>query len=487
MPSFWLEYLQDGQRREFSFDSPSVSIGRDKGSDFVLDHPTVSRQHAIIVSNQNGHQLVVLSRGGLTAIDGSQVSGEIELFDGSQIHFGQLAFTFRSQNAPRRPANGGQQGGWGQQSQGWQGAASGGQSGSVATQSSGQWDQPGVGQQQSGAQWAPQQSGGQQGGPQSGSWAQQQSGAQQGLQSGSWAEQQSGAQQAQRQSGQFGAPGTGNFGQPTNTGNFGQPNSSGSFGGGWQDKVGADDGDDWGATADPGLMSWDEIAASADADSEVEVDAASAALTDFERIQEAQEKAAKQSKGNPVLMGGGLVAIVALMAFIMWPASKDSNDGPAQIQVANDPPKISWKKDDIDCVGEANCKAQALQAYKVGIDVCEQLDSAVENRYVCFMQLTKAEELLAKGGIEETPKEMKGYKETRDKISKLLKQRFQQLRANIYSDRKLKMWGNVAEKLRQVQATFPDPRCNYHQWALERERKMKEEGNYPAQQDYVPQ
>ena len=39
MSSFWLEYIQDGQRREFSFDKASVSVGRDKASDFVVPGP----------------------------------------------------------------------------------------------------------------------------------------------------------------------------------------------------------------------------------------------------------------------------------------------------------------------------------------------------------------------------------------------------------------------------------------------------------------
>ncbi len=129
MSSFWLEYTQDGQRREFSFDKSAVSIGRDKGSDFVLDHPTVSRQHAQIIFGAGGPQLVVLSRGGLTAIDGSQVHGQVELFDGSEIHFGQLTFTFRSNQAPRRPQGNG--------TNGW---ANGGQPLPNAPLASGSWN-----------------------------------------------------------------------------------------------------------------------------------------------------------------------------------------------------------------------------------------------------------------------------------------------------------------------------------------------------------
>jgi hypothetical protein len=258
-----------------------------------------------------------------------------------------------------------------------------------------------------------------------------------------------------------------------------QPNPQGSMGaGGWQGQQG---GDDWGNSAaeDAGLMSWDEIAMSADAE-EAQADPLNAALSDFEKIQKAQEKAAEQSKSNPLLIIVGVLAIAGLAAFILIPTGGGkSKEGDGRIQVQNDPPQIKWTGGDIDCVGKPNCEAQALQAYRVGHDICEKLDSAVGNRYECIMQLTKAEALLEKGGIEKTPDEMKGYTELRDQVSADLKRRFQQLRANIHSDKKLKMWGNVAKKLRQVKATFPDKRCNYHQWALEKERELKEQGNYP--------
>ncbi len=97
---FKLEYLVDGQRMEQPFNRNQITIGRDASVDFVLNSNTVSRQHAVITVDQNGARLTVLSRGGLTAVNGRQVSGEVPLVDGCQIHFGQLAFTFRSEHSP---------------------------------------------------------------------------------------------------------------------------------------------------------------------------------------------------------------------------------------------------------------------------------------------------------------------------------------------------------------------------------------------------
>lgn len=106
MGSFWFEYEEDGDVESFPFEGDNVSIGRDRSSDFVLDHPTVSRQHAIVIDDGGGNfRLVVLSRGGLTAVDGEEIEGDVDLYDGAQIHFGKLGFRFRSDEAPSRPVN----------------------------------------------------------------------------------------------------------------------------------------------------------------------------------------------------------------------------------------------------------------------------------------------------------------------------------------------------------------------------------------------
>lgn len=103
MTSFWLEYEQAGQIQQAHFEKSTISIGRDRNSDFVLDHPTVSRQHALIVNRGGGvFQLVVLSRGGLTALDQQPVQvPEIGLYDGAMITLGQHTLRFRCPQAIR--------------------------------------------------------------------------------------------------------------------------------------------------------------------------------------------------------------------------------------------------------------------------------------------------------------------------------------------------------------------------------------------------
>jgi pSer/pThr/pTyr-binding forkhead associated (FHA) protein len=107
MPAFWIDIHQNGASQTYPFDAHSVTFGRDKSADFVLDHPTVSRQHGRIVRDAaGGFRLQVLSQGGLTAINGQRVQGEVPLQSGASINFGQLQIVFRAEGAPAQPAGG---------------------------------------------------------------------------------------------------------------------------------------------------------------------------------------------------------------------------------------------------------------------------------------------------------------------------------------------------------------------------------------------
>ena len=238
--SFWLEYLENGQKREFTFNSSQISVGRDQAADFVLDHPPVSRQHAIIVAEPHGAKLVVLSRGGLTALNGQQVAGEVQLMDGNQIHFGQLAFTFRSHQVQQHQA-----------ADGWTPAADAWSEGAA-------FDKPG--------------------------------------------------DRVGRKRAEEVVP-------PPVAQNFPNPETG-------------------------GIKSWDEIAAGADEQEDMDHGA-----SNFQRLQEASKKANKASSGtNPVLLiGGGLLA-AAMLAYSFWPAD------PVAVGVvgtSEEAPEINWQQNDI--------------------------------------------------------------------------------------------------------------------------------------------
>lgn len=98
MPSFRIDLELNGQIQSRTFQTSSVTIGRDPASDLYLEHPTVSRQHALIAEHPNGYSLVVLSANGLTGVNGTKVEKTVELQDGMRLQFGEFLATFHTQH-----------------------------------------------------------------------------------------------------------------------------------------------------------------------------------------------------------------------------------------------------------------------------------------------------------------------------------------------------------------------------------------------------
>ena len=379
--SFWLEYSENGQVREFPFNKPTVSVGRDKAADFVLDHPTVSRQHAMIQQTPHGFKLVVLSRGGLTAVNGQQVAGEIEVFDGQQIYFGQLAFTFRSNMAQPAVA---------QCPVAHAPPASAPASGFASTQ----WD--------SAASSVPQ------------------------------AQAPAPAPAPAKPKESFPNPDTG------------------------------------------GIRSWDELAQ----ETPDEEDIGGMAATDFQRLQAASKKAAKNSEGsNPVVIVVGVLGIAALLAFYFYPTPQATvNVGP---QTAEEIPVIFYKPGDNSCTVPAECKQQALQAYRYGVEVYEKRTVDLGNLYESYKQFDRARMLLSNGEIETPPAELADLESRLETVEKELQREFTSRKLKFINFGKYKMYKEMSDTLNEIYAYFPDKRARDHQWARDREREMRDQGTYP--------
>lgn len=439
--SFWLEYDQNGSRQEYPFDSSSVSVGREKSADLVLDHPTVSRQHALIVRNNGGFKLVVLSRGGLTAIDGNQVHGEVDLFDGSVVHFGQLSFTFRSEEAPPAPSPGS-----------GQAAASG--FGGAPSQGFGGAQPQGFGAQPQGQGF---------GGP--GAQPQGQTGGGQGF---------GGAQPGTFGSGGstpagMNSPQPGGFGG----GNFGGGGLGGDHSGSGQEVLEQKPPD--APVTNNGIMSWDAIAATADQDSHE----SAAGPTDFERIQAAAKKADEQSKSNPAVLIGAGILIVGMLVFILMPADVVKKSGGSDVVAFEDTPPITFQPGVLDCVGNAECMAKARQSYNVGMETLDKVEVDIRNRFEGYRRLVMAEEFAAKAGNETLPAEFAQLEERRDKARAELDAIFRQQRVKYHDLSQRKMYNAMVDVLAEVTAIFPYKSAREHQWALKKERLLKEQGNYP--------
>ncbi len=435
MATFWLEYEQNGNLQKFPFDAQSISIGRDKSSDFVLDHPTISRQHAIITHDGRGNfRLVALSRGGLTAIERVPVQGEVELYDGAVLHIGQLWFRFRSDYAAKRaPAQAPNQGGYGGMggSPGQQGQGYGGMGG-------------GSGQSQGFGN----------------------AGGGQGQGAGSFGSMGGGQGQG---AGSFGSMG-GDPGQGAGSfGNMGGDSSQGmgSFGNMGGQPLGngpAKPGND------AGIVSWDEIAQSKEA---IHGDDYVPEATDYDRISAA---GTEREKTNPLLVIIGVLLAVGMLGWVFL-----SDDGStvsserAEFDLSELPP-VEIK---VSCIGEVDCMRQARATYARGIDLIEKQDVENRNLFAGYMRMLEVRALLAEAGVAGIPEEMKALEPTEKAARQALDRKFREFKVQFHQSQQKKDSMEMVRVLNSVIVFFPERTAREYRWATNMETDMKRNGSYP--------
>ena len=362
MASFWIEYEQGGEVRQTSFESESISIGRDRSSDFILDHPTVSRQHALVVHQGGGNfQLIVLSRGGLTAVDRTPVEGEVPLYDGSQVTLGKYTVRFRSHQAAPKP------------------------------------------------------------------------------------------QGRQQQGSGVGAIGVSS---PPST-----PQAKEE-----KEEKKKDDG--------PGIMTWDEIAATSERDAlegvEVEQE-----MTNFQRIQEAKKK---KEGSNPIVIVAGLMGAALLLLFAL------SGDGDSGSVVETERRPFEEQEPvviSVTCIDPSACEQEAEHNYQRGVDLLEQRAVETGNLFEGYHRLLLTQAYLEEAGIAQIPDEMDQWQELHDMARADLDARFQELRMRFHQAAQRNQHREMANILREIEAYFPERTARENRWARNRETQMKAQGIYP--------
>lgn len=477
MPSFWLEHAENGQNREFSFQSAQISIGRDKGSDFVLDHPTVSRAHALIRHQHGGFYLIVLSKGGMTALDGQQVHGEVALYDGSVVHIGQLEFRFRSREAAPRPGaqyGGGAPMGAGFGGQGFGGAPSGGSGNQMAPQQgfgaapSG-FANPGAAQQGFGGQGFGGQGFGNQGFGNQGFGQGAPAGAQGGFGapagfSGAPTQQPAGMGQFPGSTPGFGTPASG---LPVDTGpsplSAPMGLSPAAGGAGHQSKP------EKSAASEAGIVSWDEIARSSEAMGDGPAD----------KPQTLQERLAakKDEKTNPMLVVFAGAMILGLVYFTFFMGDDDAvEDEAAQVSIMQQA-TVEIK---VSCLGASGCQQKAQQAYAIGKEKIEQKTIAIPNLFEGYKKMMEAEAYLQKAGNATPPPAMADYAKRRDQARLELDEIWRNYHVRFNQAKKLRQYQQMVNELNAMMEYFPDRTARENRWAVAEARKMKDDGVYPA-------
>lgn len=427
MPSFLLDLEQNGVRQQRTFDQPSIMMGRDPGADLVLNHPTVSRQHAMIMHDprSNGYVLRVLSRGGLTAINGAQVSGDVPLQNGVSLNLGQISMVFHVQNA-------GAAVGFGQP------AASGfGQYGAAPQQAAPAqgFGQPAATQSPPGGFGAP------------------------GSDYGQPAPyQQSGPQPSP---GGFGAPVGGFAQQPPQAqpvqsapGGFGNSSASNGFGSNLDQ--------------DDRRTHWDDIAESDAAQGEQSEKSMSA----FQRMQQAEEKTAKKTSPLLLVVAGCAILFTGGLLFLGGGGGEEQEDATA------DAAKKAEFRVDIQCVGPDDCQSKARNQYKVGLQLLEKKDASISHLFMGYKRLYEAKAYLDKikmpipADMAQLEPKMTIARQELDKI-------FNNYRAAYFTSKQRNIPRQMAEALIGIKTYFPDKTSKEYKYATNQEVQMRAKGIYP--------
>jgi phosphoserine phosphatase RsbU/P len=96
-----LRILDFPGRGTFDLDiSTGGIVGREQGVPILIEHPTVSRQHAQVVINANSAVLVDMGSANGTRVNGIKINAPTTLREGDTIEFGKIASLYFSRNSP---------------------------------------------------------------------------------------------------------------------------------------------------------------------------------------------------------------------------------------------------------------------------------------------------------------------------------------------------------------------------------------------------
>lgn len=81
----------------FELSSRETSLGRHKNCDIVLNYPTVSRQHAVIVCSKKGWYVASAKNTADVSVNGKKFDKKEFLDNGDKIKIGSVALVFKNE------------------------------------------------------------------------------------------------------------------------------------------------------------------------------------------------------------------------------------------------------------------------------------------------------------------------------------------------------------------------------------------------------
>jgi pSer/pThr/pTyr-binding forkhead associated (FHA) protein len=80
---------------EYAMLKDEVSLGRGEDNDIVIPHASVSRTHARLARRNGAFELTDLNSTNGSYVNGSPVSGTVQVANGSEVRFGDVRFLLR--------------------------------------------------------------------------------------------------------------------------------------------------------------------------------------------------------------------------------------------------------------------------------------------------------------------------------------------------------------------------------------------------------
>lgn len=104
-PALILKKLVDGDAPARSFTNPEVTVGRDPASDFCLEDPTISAQHARLSYHHGQWWIEDLRSTNGTYLNQEPVVAPLVITSGDQLRFGQVALLINLEEGRTDPDN----------------------------------------------------------------------------------------------------------------------------------------------------------------------------------------------------------------------------------------------------------------------------------------------------------------------------------------------------------------------------------------------
>ncbi|MBA2661906.1 MAG: hypothetical protein H0U74_06395, partial [Bradymonadaceae bacterium] len=217
-----------------------------------------------------------------------------------------------------------------------------------------------------------------------------------------------------------------------------------------------------------GIVSWDEIAQSKEANEEMVAHA-----TDFQKIS----AASSDKKGtNPVLVVGAGLLIVVMMSYAFLGGEKKGggSKGPTVDFASMETVEIT-----VECIGEADCMRQARASYMRGLDLIEKQDVENRNLFDGYKRMRETRVLLEKGNVVGIPDEMAKLESTESEARRVLDAKFREFQMRYHQSAQRQGYQEMVGVLNAIFVYFPDRTARENRWAVQREVDMKSKGTYP--------